>query len=149
MDYPAIFSATLGLHHPWHIVSVTFGRDERRMDIRLDVFLGNLFTCPCCGKPTPPCGYEEETWFHEDFFGYATYLNARVPQLQCDTGILAADRPWSRTGSRFSRLLPNGAVVTALASTGLEPAGEAPVPRGTSESRAPTSGQSLAVRRNC
>ncbi|WP_183363389.1 transposase family protein [Geomonas limicola] len=119
------------------------------MDIRLDVFLGNLFTCPCCGKPTPPCGFEEETWFHEDFFGYATYLNARVPQLQCSAGILSADRPWSRTGSRFSRLLPTGAVVTALAAGELEPGAEAGVPHSTSESRVSQPVPALALSRNC
>jgi len=149
MDYPAIFSATLGLYHPWHIVSVSFGREDRRMDIRLDVFLGNLFTCPCCGKPTPPCGFEEETWFHEDFFGYATYLNARVPQLQCTTGILTADRPWSRAGSRFSRVLPNGVVVTGVGPASLEPGAETSVSRGTTESRAPIPMPAMAIRQDC
>lgn len=121
MDYPAIISATLGLSHPWHIVSVSFARDERRLDIRLDVFAGNSFTCPNCGKQKLPDAFEEEAWYHEDFFGYATYLNARVPRLECEAELVSVDRPWSRAGSRFSRQLHSGALVTVT----LEISGEA------------------------
>jgi hypothetical protein len=113
MDHPAIFSATLGLSHPWHIVSVTFGGEGNRMDISLDVYLGNLFTCPTCGTQKAPSFSEAEVWFHEDFFRYATYLHARVPRIECCDVIVAAERPWSRSGSKFGRLLRNqGATVS-------------------------------------
>lgn len=122
MDYPAIFSATLGLYHPWHIVSVTFAREERRMDIRLDVFVGNLFTCPYCGNQNAPRYLEEEVWFHDDFFGYATYLNAGVPRVECCNGEVAIERPWCRAGSRFARLLESqGAVVNLPQESGRLP----------------------------
>ena len=104
MDHPAIFSATLGLSHPWHIVTVTFAREDNRMDISLDFYQGNSFTCPHCGKSRPPCSAEEELWFHEDFFRYPTYLHARVPRIECCHGVVATERPWSRTGSRFARV---------------------------------------------
>jgi hypothetical protein len=106
MDHPAIFSATLGLCHPWHVVSVSF-IEESRMDIRLDFYPGNLFTCPHCGAQKAPCFSEEEFWFHDDFFRFATYLHARVPRIDCCQGIFATERPWSRSGSRFCRL-PEG-----------------------------------------
>jgi len=142
MDYPAIFSATLGLCPPWHIVSVNFAPEELRLDLRLEVFLGNRFTCPQCGKQKTPNAFEEETWFHEDFFGYATYLSARVPRLECEEGLVSVERPWSRIGSRFSRLLMSGAVVTApaaappLTSRGAEPVAEAPGAAAARESSA-------------
>jgi transposase len=105
MDFPAIYSATLGLHPPWHIVSVSFAREERRMDVRLDVFRGNLFNCPCCGAPTPPCSFDEEVWSHDDFFGYSAYLHACVPRIACCGATVAVERPWCRAGSRFVRVL--------------------------------------------
>jgi hypothetical protein len=113
MEHPAIFSATLGLSHPWHIVSVSFAREENRMDIGLDFYLGNLFTCPYCGEQKAPSYSEEEIWFHEDFFRYATYLHARVPRIECCNGIVATERPWSRSGSRFGRLLHAGGVTVS------------------------------------
>jgi hypothetical protein len=109
MDHPAIFSATLGLYHPWHVVSVSF-IEETRMDIRLDFYAGNLFTCPHCGAQKAPCFSEEELWFHDDFFRYETFLHARVPRIECCQGIFATERPWSRSGSRFGRLLEAPAI---------------------------------------
>jgi hypothetical protein len=105
MDFPAIYSATLGLHPPWHIVSVSFAREERRMDVRLSVFLGSFFNCPSCGTPRPPCSFDEEVWSHDDFFGYAAYLHASVPRIACCETTVAVERPWCRTGSRFVRVL--------------------------------------------
>ena len=104
MDHPAIFSATLGLSHPWHIVTVTFAREGNRMDISLDFYQGNSFTCPHCGKSRPLSSAVEELWFHEDFFRYPTYLHARVPRIECCRGVMATERPWTRTGSRFARV---------------------------------------------
>ena len=74
------------------------------MDISLDVHQGNLFTCPQCGESKAPCFSEDETWFHENFFRYPTYLHARVPRIECCQGVVATERPWSRAGSRFGRL---------------------------------------------
>ena len=104
MDHPAIFSATLGLSSPWHILSVSFA-EEGRMDITVEVHPGSLFCCPSCGSRKAPSFSEEETWYHDNFFRYATYLHAHVPRLACCGGIFALDRPWSRAGSRFERLL--------------------------------------------
>jgi|SRR6185369_1463195 len=105
MEQPAIFSATLGLSPPWHITSVSFVHHESRMDIAIDFYEGNLFSCPECGKRSMPCSVENETWFHDNFFRYSAFLHARVPRIECCVGIVAAERPWSRAGSRFSRLL--------------------------------------------
>jgi len=74
------------------------------MDISLDFYQGSLFTCTRCGAAQAPCGYEDELWFHENFFRYPTYLHARVPRIECCQGVVAAERPWSRAGSKFGRL---------------------------------------------
>jgi transposase len=121
MDHPTIFSATLGLSHPWHIVTVTFAREESRMDISLDYYLGNLFTCPRCGEEKAPCSAEEETWFHEDFFRFPTYLHARVPRIECCQGVVATERPWSRAGSKFGRVQETGESANDASQQGADP----------------------------
>ena len=123
MDHPAIFSATLGLSHPWHIVSVSFASEGSRMDIGLDFYPGNLFICPHCGASRTPCSFEEEVWFHEDFFRHPTYLHACVPRIECCQGVMATERPWSRAGSKFVRLTEARGATADRSGKGAELAG--------------------------
>lgn len=105
MEQPAIFSATLGLSHPWKITAVSFSKDEKRMDITIDFAHGSTLTCPTCGKEGIVCDAEDETWYHDNFLQYATYLHVRVPRIECCCcGICTVERPWSREGSRFALL---------------------------------------------
>jgi len=104
MEQLAIFSGTLGLSPPWQVTSVSFARESNRLDITVHYEQANSLTCPVCGAPGAICPFESETetWFHEDFLNYATYLHARVPRLSCSCGDLP--RPWCRAGSKFSKL---------------------------------------------
>ncbi len=103
MDQPAIFSATLGLSHTWQITAVSFSNEEKRMDITVDFAYCGNFACPTCGEEVKTCSTENETWFHSNFFRYATYLHARVPHIECSCcGICKVERPWSREGSKFT-----------------------------------------------
>lgn len=105
MENPAIFSATLGLSHPWKVTTVTFSGKENRLDINVDFDFGKHFACPCCGREIIPVEGPKETWHHRDFLHYPTYLHATIPHIECPCGgILAVDRPWSRPGSRFTLL---------------------------------------------
>src|SRR5690349_15154033 len=104
MDHPAIFSATLGLSHPWQVVDVSFAKEERRLDIIVDYAHSNVAACPHCGNARQYHGSETETWFHSDFFRFATYLHARIPNMEkcCCGSQHLVDRPWCRTGSKFT-----------------------------------------------
>ncbi len=103
MEQPAIFSATLGLSHPWQITSVSFSKDEKRLDITVAFAHNGNLACPTCGAEGSSQEAMSETWYHNDFFRYATYLHARVPRSECTCcGIFTVTRPWSREGSRFS-----------------------------------------------
>ena len=107
MEQTAIFSATLGLFPPWQVTSATFSKDSNRLDIQVEFLHTTGHDCPFCGGrgTCRPAGTVQETWFHDDFFRYATYLQARVPLLACRCGRkLHPERPWSRAGSRFCRL---------------------------------------------
>ena len=58
--------------------------------------------CPVCGETVLAFEQQDETWHHSDFFQYATYLHARVPLVTCPCcGVITAERPWSRDGSKF------------------------------------------------
>ena len=105
MELSAIFSSTLGLSLPWQITSVSFCRDEKRLDINVDFLDNNSLPCPHCGCGGAPCQKKTETWYHDDFFRYATYLHAHVPHIECCGNVIPVERPWSSEGSRFS-LLP-------------------------------------------
>ena len=103
MFQPAIFSATLGLSHPWQITAISFSDDERRVDITVDFIHGSTFTCPTCGEEVKTCKVEKETWYHDNFFHFAAYLNALVPRIECAScGIVPVARPWSNAGSKFT-----------------------------------------------
>jgi len=100
MELPTILSSTLGLSLPWQITSVSFAKEEKRLDICVDFMDKKL--CPCCGSEGNPCLKVTETWYHDDFFRYETYLHANVPLVECCGSIIPVERPWSREGSRFA-----------------------------------------------
>jgi len=103
MEHPAIFAATLGLSHPWQIVSLAMEKESNRLDISID-FVGDCpSTCSAITAQGRPCKVERETWFHDDFFNYKTFLHVRAPRPLCpDCWIALSKRPWSRSGSRFT-----------------------------------------------
>jgi transposase len=104
MEQLALYSGTLGLSPPWQVTEVTFAKDSNRLDIRVAYEPLTPPACPVCGTQAADCqaDSQDETWFHEDFFHYATYLHARVPQPPCKCGLFP--RPWCRAGSRFTKI---------------------------------------------
>lgn len=75
------------------------------MEIEVDFVHDTNFTCPICGAEGRACGVETETWYHNNFFNYQTYLHARVPRIECCCSVASpVERPWARLGSKFTRL---------------------------------------------
>jgi len=101
---PTIFSSALGLSLPWEINSVSFSKEEKRLDITVDITDNTSLACPKCGSAGNHCLTKLETWHHGSFLGYATYLHARVPQVECCGTVTPVERPWSRQGSKFAQL---------------------------------------------
>ena len=107
MEQMPIFSATLGLSPPWQVTKVIFGKESNRLDISIEYAHGNAIDCPICGGEGTSCPAEttSEIWYHGDFLRYVTYLHARVPLMACCCGSrFPLERPWSRAGSRFTRI---------------------------------------------
>jgi len=101
MSQLKIFSSTLGLVHPWQVTAVSFAEGEKRIDITVDYDFGSNVPCPFCGSTGSACITETETWYHDNFLCYATYLHANVPRVECCGVIVPLERPWSRSGSKF------------------------------------------------
>lgn len=109
MEQTTIFTATLGLIPPWRVISARFSEKSNRLDIDVEYARVKEHDCPLCGGKGTGCTTEmlQETWFHENFFRYATYLHARVPMVVCHCGgAFRPERPWCRPGSNFCRVLP-------------------------------------------
>ena len=106
MDLPHIVSATLGLSSPWQVSSVALDGDGQRLDITVTCDTTDGIVCPRCGTRGGCCATEAETetWYHHDFFRYATYLHARVPRLTCCGRNHMPNRPWTRAGSKFVKI---------------------------------------------
>lgn len=104
MDLQHIISATLGLPYPWHVNSVTIADDGKRLDITVSYDAASHKICPHCGAQGVSCDADIETWYHHDFFRYATYLHTRIPRIACCGRIHTVERPWARTGSKFVKL---------------------------------------------
>lgn len=107
MNQLTLFSSTLGLVHPWKVTAVTYADGEKRMDITVEYDYISNVCCPLCGASGIACTTETETWFHGNFMRCVTYLHANVPRVECCGEIVPVERPWSRSGSRFSLLREN------------------------------------------
>jgi hypothetical protein len=105
MEFPDIFSSTLGLSPPWQITDVSFALQGKRMDITVSFGTLDAIQCPLCGAIRQMSHAVDEVWFHGDFFCHATYLHTQVPYIQC-CELIPVERPWSRGGSKFS-LMPS------------------------------------------
>ena len=101
MDFPDIFSATLGLTPPWQVTDVSFDSTGKRLDITVSFAVLDSIQCPLCGTFNKMAHTSDEVWFHGDFFCHATYLHTEVPYIHC-CELISVERPWSREGSRFS-----------------------------------------------
>ena len=101
MEFPDIYSATLGLSDPWKITDVTFAPSENRMDINIAFPEDVEICCPLCGTSHQICHAVTEVWYHENFFNHITYLHTKVPFIRCCKQ-LPVERPWSRVGSKFT-----------------------------------------------
>jgi transposase len=104
MDLTQLISSTLGISSPWQIKNLVFASDGRRLDITVEYYVDSAQVCPHCGARGAICEEASETWFHRDFFRFATYLHTRVPQINCCGRHHDVERPWTRAGSKFVQL---------------------------------------------
>ena len=121
MDERSVFGMALGLgDSAWYVESVTFDRELRRLDIRLEFSPGTRFKHPGSGQLVPVYDTLERTWRHLNFFQFECYLHAFVPRVDGGSdggGVAQVPVPWARPGSGFTLLME--AMMVFLTSTGM------------------------------
>lgn len=110
-----LFKLALNLQPPWHIDSIDFDVEGKRLDIHIDFERGGKFPCPKCGNSE--CDVHDtidRIWRHLNFFQFKTYLHCRVPRTKCGTcGVKLVKVPWARKGSGFSLLMDSLIILMA------------------------------------
>jgi transposase len=100
----AIFTAALGVEHPWVVESVAFDAAARRLDIQLSFKRGSRFEVD--GILCPVHDTVEKTWRHLNFFQHECYLHARVPRVNTEDGrTIMVMPPWAGKLSGFTLLM--------------------------------------------
>lgn len=101
-----MFTAALGLQHPWEVTKVELNTVKHRIDFELACKARQL-NCPHCGVVNQ--GIHDRVhkqWRHLDFFQFEAWLHASVPRVRCTAcgKTTQVETPWAREGSGFTLL---------------------------------------------
>jgi len=110
MDQTSLFTAALGLQHPWEVIDVQFSEQERRIDFEVAFEAGSKFTCAACGAEAQPVHDTlQREWRHLNFFQFDAYIHARIPSVRCGSAECGKTRqiavPWAYPQSGFTQLM--------------------------------------------
>ena len=114
MNEREIIKLGLGIEEPWEIVGQVLDTSKKpyQLRIRLQAERGTEFPCPVCRKMCKVHDFKEKTWRHLNFFQHHCYITARVPRTRCpEHGVKLIEVPWARSGSRFTLLFEEAALV--------------------------------------
>ena len=102
-----LYGRVLGLGEPWSVRRVELKLEEGRVEVWVEHTSGVRWPCPECGRELAVRDHaEERAWRHLDTCQFATYLNARVPRVECpEHGVLQVRVPWAEARSRFTVLM--------------------------------------------
>lgn len=107
-----LYRHLLGLSEPWAVSRVELKVSERRVDAWVEHSKGQRWTCGECGQACPLHDHESErSWRHLDSCHFQTYLQARVPRVNCpEHGVRQVRVPWAEPMSRFTLLFERLAI---------------------------------------
>jgi len=105
-DTKELYTALLGLRHPWHVSEVKLSLDANRVDVWAKDDPHQKLSCPECGKLAPVYDHaEEQVWRHLDTCQCETYLHARLPRINCpEHGVKRILAPWAGPRSKITLL---------------------------------------------
>lgn len=112
MQDTALYQYLLGLKSPWTVSRVNLDVKGQRVDVWAEHPEGAVWECPQCSKKLPLYDHaEERTWRHLDSCQFKTYLNARIPRVECvEHGVVQVKVPWAEPRSRFTMLFERLAI---------------------------------------
>jgi transposase len=104
-----LFSAALGVENPWHVKSVEFNVEGKRLDIWLEFRRGSRFNITRQEDASevlcPVHDTVEKTWRHLNFFEHECHLHARVPRVETPEGrVMLVMPPWAGKLAGFTLL---------------------------------------------
>ena len=101
-----LYRHLLSITEPWRVEKVDLNVADKRVDVHVAHDDGVRFACPECDQSCPVYDHSAtRSWRHLDSCGFATFLVARPPRVECPThGVLQAALPWAEPGSRFTAL---------------------------------------------
>jgi transposase len=109
-----IIALGLGLEKPWEITGQTLNTECTPHELRITLAAprGSMFPCPECGELCKAHDFKEMTWRHLNFFQHHCYITADVPRITCnDHGVKRITVPWARSGSKFTLLFEQAALL--------------------------------------
>jgi transposase len=109
-----ILALGLGLTEPWKIVDQYLDTSKKPYElyIKISSDRGSKYPCPECGEMCKAHDFKEFTWRHLNFFQHHCYLTAEVPRIRCkEHGVKRINVPWARTGSQFTLLFEQAAML--------------------------------------
>jgi transposase len=112
MQDTALYQYLLGLQSPWTVSRVNLDVKGQRVDVWAEHPEDATWVCPQCSKTLPLYDHaEERTWRHLDSCQFQTYLNARIPRVECaEHGVVQVQVPWAESRSRFTLLFERLAI---------------------------------------
>ena len=116
MNSRDIISLGLGLESPWEITGQQLDTSKipHVLQLTIKAGRGSEFPCPVCGNLCKAYDFKEMTWRHLNFFQHHCYITATVPRVRCDEhGVKQVTVPWARSGSKFTLLFEQTAMVLA------------------------------------
>lgn len=104
MRTDTLYARILSLERPWVVAGVDLDEERSCVHVRLDHRTAATFRCPTCGLARPVFDHlPARRWRHLDTVGWATWIEARVPRVQCPThGVRAVVVPWALPRSRYT-----------------------------------------------
>jgi len=105
MDDRSLYAAILGLTGPWGVEKVELQRGQGEVHVWVALPPRTFWVCPECLERAPIHDHHDRTWRHLDNGRYKTFLQARVPRLDCPRhGVKQLRMPWSEDRSRFTAI---------------------------------------------
>lgn len=104
MEDKELYTALLGIKHPWRVDKVKLDLPNNRIDVWVTEIEGLKWKCPVCGQIGPLYDHSQErSWRHLDTCQCQTFIHGRMPRVNCSVhGVQQVPAPWAEPGSRLT-----------------------------------------------
>lgn len=111
-----LYRHLLGLESPWIVARVEVGVKDQQINVWAEHAENARWECPKCKtKLTLYDHAEERSWRHLDSCQFRTFLQARIPRVDCPKhGVRQVRVPWAEPRSRFTALFVRFAIDVLL-----------------------------------